>query len=62
MEEQLVALYEEKVQAPTREALEAMVESLNAQVCALLDEKAELERRLVESARPSRPTPRGLAA
>lgn len=41
MEAQLVALYEEKLQAPTREALLAMVESLDAQVCALLDAQAE---------------------
>ncbi len=45
MEEQLVALYEEKAQAPD---LAAMVESLEAQVCALIEEKAELQRLLDE--------------
>jgi hypothetical protein len=43
MEEQLVALYDEKAQAPD---LAAMVESLEAQVCALIEEKAELQRLL----------------
>ncbi len=45
MEEQLVALYEEKARAPD---LAAMVESLEAQVCALIEEKAELQRLLDE--------------
>lgn len=56
MEEQLNALYEEKAQVPTREALEETIASLDAQVCALLDERAELERRLAAAAaaRPAR--------
>jgi hypothetical protein len=52
MEAQLVALYEEKAQAPD---LAAMVTSLEAQVCALIDEKAELQRQL--DARPGSALP-----
>lgn len=46
MEAQLIALYEEQDRTAGHDALEAMVASLNAQVCALLDEKADLEREL----------------
>ncbi len=56
MEEQLIALYEEKAQAPD---LAAMVESLEAQVCALIEEKAELQRLLDE--RTGAPTPPAFA-
>lgn len=55
MEAQLVVLYEEKEQTTGRDAstvMGAMVESLAAQVCALIDEKADLERRLADATRP----------
>ena len=61
MEEQLVALYDEKARAPD---LAATVGSLEAQVCALSEEKAELQRLLdgrTGAAAPPASAPAGAA-
>lgn len=59
MEEQLVALYAEQEQAVAHEGtiqrLRETVESLDAQVCALLDERSDLERQFATAVRSARP-------
>jgi chorismate mutase len=53
LEEQLIGLYEEKEQAiayeSTIRSLTEMVESLDAQVCDLLEQRAEFERQVAEA-------------